>query len=83
MANIMTARLIPILLAIVGILAAFYFSVFVAGFAESLYAPVATGSDDLDSFYKRVWLVSAVILSGLLSYLGFKLGRRLTSRIKR
>jgi F0F1-type ATP synthase membrane subunit c/vacuolar-type H+-ATPase subunit K len=75
-------KIIPLLFSFFGLAAGVYIGVWVAGFIEGAYSPYASGSDDLDYFFVTAMVISCFIIGLLFSFIGFKIGDRIT-RLKK
>ena len=73
----MKTRFIPPALSAVGLIIGVYAGVWMAGLVETVYAPSASSSEDLDFVFVITMLFSCLIIGLLLSFAGFKIGKQI------
>jgi len=72
----MRSRLFPFAFSVIGFIVGSFIGVWMAGRVEIIYAPFASGSDDLDSLFLIIMAVGCLIFSLLFSFVGFRIGAK-------
>lgn len=60
---------------VIGLAIGLYLGVWVAGFVERAYAPVASGSDELDAIFLLSMGIACITLGALFALMGYRLGK--------